>query len=121
MRDIEREEDIKILVDSFYGQVNQDELLSPVFNEFAQVNWETHLPVMYRFWSSVLFGTMSYKGQPFPKHLRLSLTKQHFDRWVSLFVSTVDALFKGEKAEDIKLRAQHIAHIFQMKMGILAI
>ncbi|TXK52813.1 group III truncated hemoglobin [Pontibacter qinzhouensis] len=121
MRDIEREEDIKILVDSFYGQVNQDELLAPVFNDFAQVNWETHLPVMYNFWSTVLFGSMAYKGQPFPKHLRLPVKEQHFERWVELFVSTVDALYKGEKAEDIKFKAQNIARIFQLKMGILAV
>ncbi|WP_187262894.1 group III truncated hemoglobin [Pontibacter beigongshangensis] len=121
MRDIEKEEDIRILVDSFYGQVNRDELLSPVFNEFAQVDWEAHLPVMYSFWSTVLFGSMAYKGQPFPKHLRLPIDEQHFDRWVTLFTATVDALFKGEKAEDIKFKAQNIARIFQMKMGILAV
>lgn len=65
-KDIEDEADIKLLVDTFYDSVNQDELLSPVFNGFAQVNWAHHLPAMYNFWSSVLFGTMAYKGQPFP-------------------------------------------------------
>ncbi|MCC9136468.1 group III truncated hemoglobin [Pontibacter silvestris] len=120
-KDIENEADIKLLVDTFYSNVNNDELLAPVFNEFAQVNWERHLPVMYTFWSSVLFGSTAYKGQPFPKHLRLPIEQTHFNRWVSLFTSTVDKLFKGPKAEDTKFRASSIARIFQMKLGLFSI
>lgn len=119
-KDIENEEDIKVLVDTFYSTVNQDELLAPVFNDFAHVDWEKHLPVMYSFWSSVLFGTMAYKGQPFPKHLRLPVSSEHFNRWVLLFLSTVDALYAGEKADDIKHKASSIARIFQMKMGLIS-
>ncbi|MBF9255202.1 group III truncated hemoglobin [Pontibacter sp. 172403-2] len=119
-KDIENEADIKLLVDTFYDSVNQDELLSPVFNGFAQVNWAHHLPVMYNFWSSVLFGTMAYKGQPFPKHLRLPITQQHFSRWVSLFTQTVNSLFEGAKAEETKQKATSIARIFQMKLGLFS-
>ncbi|QCR25180.1 sec-independent protein translocase TatC [Pontibacter sp. SGAir0037] len=119
MKDLENEADIKQLVDTFYDHVNHDALLSPVFNEIAQVDWEHHLPVMYNFWSSVLFGTMAYKGQPFPKHLRLPVTGEHFDKWIALFKATVDALFSGKKAEEAKQKAQSIARIFQMKMGLL--
>ncbi|MDX5396941.1 MAG: group III truncated hemoglobin, partial [Hymenobacteraceae bacterium] len=52
-KDILAQEDIIKLVDTFYEKVNQDELLAPVFNDFAAVNWQTHLPVMYDFWGSV--------------------------------------------------------------------
>jgi hemoglobin len=119
--DIKDEQDIKLLVDTFYDKVNGDELLSPIFNGFAQVNWEHHLPVMYSFWSSVLFGTMAYKGQPFPKHLPLPVDRQHFARWVDLFACTVDELFEGEKAREIKQKASSIAQVFQMKMGLIGI
>ncbi|WP_347157096.1 group III truncated hemoglobin [Pontibacter chitinilyticus] len=118
-KDIETEADIKLLVDTFYENVNKDALLSPVFNEVAQVNWSSHLPVMYKFWSSVLFGTMAYKGQPFPKHLPLPIEPTHFNRWICLFTQTVDSLFDGSKAEDAKQKATSIAHIFQMKMGFI--
>ncbi|MDX5423225.1 MAG: group III truncated hemoglobin [Hymenobacteraceae bacterium] len=120
-RDIETEEDVKLLVDIFYEHVNKDELLSPVFNDFAHVNWQAHLPVMYNFWSSILFGSMAYKGQPFPKHMRLPIEQKHFIRWVSLFILTVDSLFAGSKAEEAKQKASSIARIFQMKMGFLSI
>ena len=117
-RDIETEADIKLLVDSFYDKVNQDELLSPVFNSFAKVNWQTHLSVMYNFWSTVLLGNMAYRGQPFPRHLRLPIETQHFTRWTALFTQTVDLLFEGEKAEEAKHKATSIAKVFQIRMGL---
>lgn len=118
-RDLQTEEDIKLLVDTFYDAVNKDELLSPVFNTTAQVDWERHLPVMYKFWSTVLLGSMAYKGQPFPKHLNLPINRAHFARWVALFTGTVDKLFAGDKATEAKQKANSIAQVFQMKMGML--
>ena len=47
--DIRTAEDIRALVNSFYDKVGKDELLAPVFNNFAHVDWATHLPIMYRF------------------------------------------------------------------------
>jgi len=120
-QDIETEADIKLLVDTFYDNVNQDALLSPVFNDFAQVNWQTHLPIMYKFWSTVLFGSMAYKGQPFPKHLPLPVDRQHFSRWIALFTQTVDDLFEGAKAAEAKQKATSIAQIFQMKLGLFEV
>ncbi|SFU73816.1 hemoglobin [Pontibacter akesuensis] len=119
-RDIATEDDIKLLVDTFYDHVNQDEILSPVFNGFANVNWPQHLPVMYKFWSTVLFGSMAYKGQPFPKHMRLPVDRKHFARWESLFTQTVNELFEGPKAAEAKQKAASIARIFQMKLGLFS-
>ncbi|NEM99632.1 group III truncated hemoglobin [Pontibacter burrus] len=118
-RDIENEDDIKLLVDTFYDHVNQDELLGPVFNDFAKIDWEHHLPLMYNFWSTVLFGSMAYKGQPFPKHMRLPIKREHFGRWVELFTQTIDALFEGVKAVEIKQKATSIAQVFQMRLGLI--
>ncbi len=84
--DIRNESDIKLMVDSFYEKVNQDELLSPVFNAFAKVNWETHLPRMYAFWNKLAFGKSGYDGNPFQKHIPLPIEAAHFDRWIALFV-----------------------------------
>src|SRR5436190_15235516 len=67
--DIQNEEDIKRLVHTFYEKVNRDEILSPIFNDVVKVNWEEHLPLLCRFWSTLLFRTMTFEGRPFPKHL----------------------------------------------------
>ncbi|MCC2547396.1 group III truncated hemoglobin [Hymenobacter sp. BT175] len=116
MPDIETEADIRLLVDSFYDAVNQDELLSAVFNGFAHVDWARHLPVMYDFWSSVLLGTSRYKGRPFAKHIPLPVGAAHFQRWLQLFFQTVDAHFRGPKAEDTKARALSIASMFEHRL-----
>lgn len=118
MKDIETFQDIKLMVDRFYDKVNKDPLLSPVFNDFAKVNWEKHLPVMYEFWSTLLLGTASYKGQPFDKHVPLPLKADHFDQWVSLFTETLDSNFNGEKAEEAKMKAKNIAILFQYKLKL---
>ncbi len=103
------------LVDAFYEKVKLDLLLAPVF---AHVDWREHLPIMYNFWSSMLLGEQSYTGNPFQKHRSLSIDARHFDKWLVLFIETVDENFEGEKAEEIKMRAQSIARVFQHKMGL---
>lgn len=118
-RDIATSADIKTLVDSFYDRVNRDELLAPIFNEVAEVEWENHLPTMYRFWESMLLGANTYQGAPFPKHAVLPVQQAHFERWLALFVATVDAHFAGPKSDDAKARAVCIADTFARRMGIL--
>ena len=119
MQDIATDQDIKLLVDSFYDRVNQDGVLGPIFNHVAQVNWEHHLPTMYSFWTQMLFRKPVYKGAPWPKHMVLPLAKQHFERWISLFSKTVDALFAGPKADEAKSAALSIADTFQTRFGIV--
>ncbi len=116
MTDIQEREDIEKLVNRFYEKVQADPLLAP---SFSNVDWEKHLPLMHRFWSSMILGEYSYSGNPFKKHETLPVAREHFARWISLFVSTVDESFKGRKAEEIKERAQNIARIFQHRMGLL--
>ena len=115
-QDIQNEKDIKLLVDTFYKRVNQNELLSPIFNDFANVNWDSHLPTMYRFWNGILFGEGNYKGSPFAKHIPLPIDKTHFEKWLSLFTETIDELFEGEKANEAKQRATIIGYTFQSKL-----
>jgi len=45
-KDITGRVEIELLVNTFYEKVNKDKGLSPMF---AEVHWETHLPVMYDF------------------------------------------------------------------------
>lgn len=114
--DIVTRKDIEILVDSFYARVNTDPLLAP---RFSHVDWEKHLPIMYTFWSSMMLGEQSYRGNPFEKHLRLPIGQEHFSKWIELFSKTVDELFEGDKAEEIKARARSIAQVFQHKMNLI--
>ena len=119
-KDIENMEDIQLLVNSFYGKVNKDEVLSPIFNEVVHVDWEKHLPVMYKFWASTLFGERGYVGNPMEAHFRLNekrkLEGEDFSRWKSLFIETVDELFDGEIADRAKKNAVSIADLMFYKI-----
>jgi len=119
LSDIATEADIKTLVDGFYQKVNEDDLLAPVFNDTAQVDWKEHLPVMYRFWSSMLLHSKSYQGNPWPKHAVLPVNITHFGRWLALFRQTVDEHFAGPKATEAKNVAASIADTFQNRLMLV--
>ena len=110
--DISCKNDVQILVDSFYSKVRQDDLIGPIFNDEAKVDWNEHLPKLYNFWEDLLLGTHNYHGRPFPPHLKFDLQLPHFERWLSLFLGTVDEHFVGKKADEAKARALRIAENF---------
>jgi hemoglobin len=119
--DIGSRSDIICLVDEFYERVRQDDLIGPIFTDIARVDWSQHLPKMYAFWESILFGVAGFKGNPMLVHAALAqrtpLTSREFDRWVELFHATVDALFEGPTAEDAKRRASMIAGTMLYHVG----
>ena len=119
MQEIKNLDDIKQMVDTFYDKVNKDKELSYIFNDFAKINWVTHLPIMYSFWSKLLLGEGDYRGNPFQKHIPLPIESHHFDRWVELFKQNIDEQFIGEIAEEAKLRAENIAYVFDNKLSML--
>jgi hemoglobin len=120
-KDIETNEDIVVFVNSFYEKVKQDAVIQHFFTEVIKVNWEKHLPVMYRFWENIIFHTGSYTGNPMEIHMQLHskcpIHRQHFQKWIELFNTTVDELFEGEKAFQLKQRALSIATVMQIKIA----
>ena len=118
-KDIHNRNDIIRLVDTFYEKIKTDQVIGFLFNEVAQINWENHLPKMYDFWENVLFFTGNFDGNPMQKHKELHnkcpLSHAHFDHWNEVFRLTVDELFVGEKAEEIKLRAKSISDVIMYK------
>ncbi|MEX2640950.1 MAG: group III truncated hemoglobin [Balneolales bacterium] len=118
MKDIKDDNDIKKLVHTFYDKVQKDERLGYIFNDFAKVDWDKHLPNMVDFWSNLLFQTSRYKGRPFRKHLPLPVKESDFKRWYELFEHTVDELFTGEKADYTKEIAGKIASSFVVRMAM---
>lgn len=118
-KDIHNRKDIIRLVDAFYNKIKTDRVIGFLFTEIAQINWETHLPKMYDFWENVLFFTGNFDGNPMQKHKELHnkcpLSHNHFDHWNEVFRQTVDELFEGKKAEEIKERAKSISDVIMYK------
>lgn len=119
--DITHRADIERLINTFYERVKSDQVLGPIFNDIAQVDWARHLPVMYNFWEFLLLGGTQYQGNPIQKHFDLHavhpLTAEHFDRWLFLFQQAVDDLFEGTVANDAKFRAFAIAETWKPKFS----
>jgi len=111
--DIQNREDIVLLVDTFYGTAMKDPLLAP---HFEGMDFEAHKPRMVAFWAFVILSESGYSTNVFDKHRHLKIAKEHFDRWVELFGQTVDSLFEGERATDVKQRARVIGWTFAEKM-----
>lgn len=112
-RDIASLEDIVHLVDKFYEGVRADEILVPFL---MRLPTPTGISTC-RFWQTVLFGASAFRGNPLLVHRdlarRVPLGESEFERWLSLFCQSVDALFSGPRAEHPKIRASRIAAVMQ--------
>jgi len=116
LKDIQNLNDIKLMVDTFYGKVREDEQLKDIFNTVIQSRWPEHLEKMYRFWQTVLLEEHTYYGSPFVPHAKLPVDATHFERWLQLFYETVDEKFIGERATRAKWQGQRMAEMFHSKI-----
>ncbi|MBV8468383.1 MAG: group III truncated hemoglobin [Burkholderiaceae bacterium] len=105
-------EDLAQLVCSFYDDIRRDELLGPVFEPVIGAHWEQHLERMTDFWSTVMLGSRSFRGNVFSKHVALAettkITPEHFLRWITLWHRHTSALFDADIAEELQQTAQGI-------------
>ncbi|HLW39471.1 MAG TPA: group III truncated hemoglobin [Brumimicrobium sp.] len=116
MKTIEKREDVKKLVYTFYDKILKDKMLSPIFNMHLQGDdWPPHLEKMTDFWETNLFGIPKFRGNPVSAHARVDrsidygITEDHFAHWVEMWHETVDELFEGELAERAKLASNRMA------------
>lgn len=119
--DIETREDLSRMLTAFYKKVFRDELIGRFFTEVVPLDLETHLPVITDFWEAIVFGHHTYRKNVMAVHKHIHhlspIQKEHLDRWVQVFLQTVDEFFVGEKAELVKHRAASIATLMNMKLN----
>ncbi len=113
-RDISNSADVELLVKTFYNALLQNEEVKPIF---AHVDFEKHMPHMISFWEFVLLDKEGYTTNVFDKHVNLPIKEHDFEIWLTVFESTVNSLFEGEKANMAIFRAQTIAYSFKIKMA----
>lgn len=115
-KDIQKIEDIKLLVNTFYNTVRNNEVLGAIFNDRIGDRWPEHLEKMYRFWQTVLLEEHTYYGSPFPPHAQLPVDKLHFDTWLGIWHQTIDTFFEGSVADEAKWRGDKMAAMFLQKI-----
>lgn len=124
-RDLDTPEEIAEMVRRFYADVAQDDLLGPVFNDVAKVDWSQHLPKLAAFWCRALLGVPGYAGNPFHAHAVVHrehpFTAAHFERWLSLFHETLELGWTGPKARRAAELADHVARVHSRQLVGVAV
>jgi hemoglobin len=120
LTDIQDRDHVKLLIDEFYKKVVKDDVIKHFFTTIVKLDWDTHIPIMYDFWESILLESRNYKGNPMMKHIELSrkapIEQIHFDRWIQLWEETIRSLFVGPKSEEAIERANSIASLMLHKI-----
>ncbi len=118
--DLDTPVEVAEMVRRFYQGVAQDELLGPVFNDVAQVDWSEHLPKLTAFWCRALLGIEGYQGNPFRAHQLISqrepFTEAHFERWLELFHETLDDGWEGPTKEHASAMAERVAEVHSRQL-----
>ncbi len=111
------EDDIQTLVHHFYGLVQADETIGPIFEEKIK-DWPKHLGIMCDFWSSIILKTNRFNGRPMLKHQMLakSVSRADFIVWLRLFYQAVDEVCPLEAQQDFLSAAERIAQSLQIGM-----
>lgn len=114
-RDLDSPEQIDEMVRRFYSDVTQDDLLGPMFNDVAHVDWNEHLPKLAAFWCRALLGIPGYSGNPFRAHALIHaqrpFTAGHFERWLTLFHETLELGWIGPNATRAGELADNVARV----------
>ena len=120
MNDIQNQEDLFILVSSFYDKLLEDKSINYIFTDVVKINLSEHLPELVTFWAQALLGKSGYNKNVMQMHLdihhKIVLTEAHFTTWLKHFNASVDENFKGIIAEKAKTQALSIATVMQIKM-----
>lgn len=108
---------LRTLVEQFYARVRADAELGPIFND-AIHDWPEHLGQLADFWSSVMLASGRYKGQPVPAHHKHAarISPELFDRWLTLWDETSDALMTPAAAAALQDKARRIAESLQLAL-----
>jgi hemoglobin len=114
-RDLDDPAEIAEMVRRFYADVAQDDLLGPMFNDVARVDWSEHLPKLTAFWCRALLDLPGYVGNPFRAHAlvheRRAFAPAHFRRWLDLFHESLDLGWVGPNAERAHALADNVARV----------
>ena len=114
-RDLDTADEIAEMVRRFYADVTMDDLLGPMFNEVARVDWSEHLPKLTAFWCRALLGEPGYQGNPFRAHMLVHAQREFtpalFERWLILFHETLELGWCGPNTQRALELADNVARV----------
>jgi hemoglobin len=119
-RDLDSPDEIAEMARRFYADVAMDDLLGPMFNDVAQVDWGEHLPKLTAFWCRALLGRPGYSGNPFRAHAlvhrKRAFTPRHFERWLTPFHETLELGWTGPNTDRAGELADNVAAVHSQQL-----
>lgn len=109
-KDLDSIEEIFEMVTRQYADVVQDDLLAPYFSFGpGYIDWQAHIRSVADYWQHVVLLTPDYDIDVLEGHRHLhdhrAFTPELFDRWLQIFLDTVDGGWTGPNASLAKKRA----------------
>lgn len=119
-RDLDSVEEIFELVTRQYADVVQDDLLGPYFSfEPDHLDWQAHIRSVTDYWEHVVLLAPDYDIDVLEGHRHLhdhrAFTPALFDRWLQIFVDTVEGGWTGPNATLAQKRATGMARAMSLR------
>ncbi|MCZ6829444.1 MAG: group III truncated hemoglobin [Gammaproteobacteria bacterium] len=119
--DLDTRERVEAFVDAFYAKVLVDPLLAPIFLDVAAIELDVHLPHIKDYWCKLLLGETAYRRHTMNIHRQLhakrELSTPDFQRWLDLFVATLEETYQGPGADRARRLATTIAGNMQVSVN----
>ena len=119
--DLDSRPQVERFVDLFYQRLLADTDMSPIFLEVARVDLDQHLPHIKDYWCKLLLGEKRYQRHTMNIHRELhgkqALEPADFERWLSLFTTTLDAGYRGPGADRARRVSRAIAGNMQVSLA----
>ncbi len=116
--DLDNKENIKIFVEDFYDKVLDDPILAHIFTDVAKINIEEHFLKIRSYWEKMLLKDPAYKNHMMnihrAVHANFPFTNDEFERWVALFLATLD---EGKYQGPMTDRARKLASVIAFNMN----
>ena len=119
--DLDNRTRVEQFVDAFYRELLADPLLAPIFIDTAAVDLPVHLAHIKDYWCKLLLGETDYRRHTMNIHRALHhkrpLEPADFERWLALFVATLDTNYRGPGADRASRVASAIATNMQASLS----
>jgi len=119
-RDLDTEVEIFEMVTRQYSDVVQDDLLAPHFTFGpGYLDWQAHIATVTDYWCHVVLFAPDYSIDVIESHRHLhehmQFTPVLFDRWLQIFVDTVNGGWTGPNATRATKRATGMARAMALR------
>lgn len=118
--DLDSRSAIHDLVVGFYREIVNDDLLGPVFEEVAEVDWPVHIPRLIDYWCRILLHEPVYNGSMAAAHREVhkieAFRPEHFDRWFELWCESIHARWQGPNADLARAHAERTAGLLSRQL-----